>query len=58
VVPGVRPKWYKDTRHEQEVTPREAVEKGADIIICGGPIMKDQDKVAALKRVLSELKRE
>lgn len=59
VVPGVRPKGYKDTRHEQEVTPREAAEKGADIAVCGGPIMRQKDlsaKVAALKMVLSELK--
>lgn len=54
-VPGVRPKWYKDTRHEEEVEPRIAVEQGADNLVCGSPIMKDSDKVAALKKVLSEM---
>jgi len=54
-VPGVRPKWYQDTRHEEEIEPRVAVEQGADILVCGSPIMKDPDKVAALKRVLSEM---
>lgn len=54
-VPGVRPKWYKDTRHKEEVEPRTAVEQGADSLVCGIPIMKDRDKVSALKRVLSEM---
>ena len=54
-VPGVRPKWYKDTRHEEEVEPRIAVEQGADNLVCGSPIMKDADKVVALRRVLSEM---
>jgi len=56
LVPGVRDKWYKDARHEEEVEPRAAVEQGADILVCGSPIMKDpDDKIAALKRVLSEM---
>jgi orotidine 5'-phosphate decarboxylase subfamily 1 len=55
VVPGVRPKWYKDTRHKEEIEPKIAVDQGADKIVCGSPIMKDADKVAALKRILSEM---
>jgi orotidine-5'-phosphate decarboxylase len=56
LVPGVRPKWYQDTRHEEEVEPRVAAKQGVDILVCGSPIMKDpDDKVAALKRVLSEM---
>lgn len=56
VVPGVRPEWYKDTRHEEEVEPRVAVEGGADILVCGSPIMKAENPAAALKKVLSEIK--
>jgi len=55
VVPGVRPKWYKDTRHEEKVEPNVAIKKGADILVCGSPIMKNPDKGAALKRVLGEM---
>jgi len=57
-VPGVRPKWYKDTRHEEEVEPRIAVEQGADNLVCGSPIMKDPDKIGALKRILVEMRLE
>jgi len=55
VVPGVRPTWYQDTRHEEEIEPRIAVEQGADCLVCGSPIMKATNKIAALKRVLSEM---
>lgn len=55
VVPGVRPKWYQDTRHEEEVEPGVAVDQGADGLVCGSPIMKSADKVVALKRILSEM---
>ena len=55
VVPGVRPKWYRDTRHEEEIEPRVAVENGADILVCGSPIMKDLDPEQALRRVLAEI---
>jgi len=55
VVPGVRPTWYQDTRHEEEIEPRIVVEQGADCLVCGSPIMKATNKIAALKRVLSEM---
>lgn len=55
VVLGVRPKWYKDTRHSEEIEPSAAKEKGADIIVCGGPIIKAEDPVEAMKKILAEL---
>ena len=55
VVPGVRPAWYKDTRHEEEVEPRIAAEKGANILVCGRPIMKSENPVDALRRILAEI---
>ena len=54
-VPGIRSEWYTDTRHEQEITAKEAVSGGADILVCGSPIMKSSDPVRALIRVLSEM---
>ena len=59
--PGIRLEWYPaDSRHQQEVTPRIAVEQRATHLVCGGPIMKSVEKagidnVEALKRVLSEM---
>lgn len=54
LVPGVRPRWYSDTRHEEKVEPRVAVANGADILVCGSPIMKAVDKVEALRKILFE----
>lgn len=56
VVPGVRPKWYQDARHEEEVEPRIAVEGGARILVCGSPIMKSDDPTEALQKILSEIR--
>ena len=55
VVPGIRPNWYKDTRHKEEVEPQIAVEKGASILVCGSPITKSENPVEALERILSEI---
>lgn len=55
-VPGIRTDWYKDKRHEQEVTPKEAIQNGADIIIPGSPIMKSGYPPVALHKILSEMK--
>ncbi|TSC92928.1 MAG: orotidine-5'-phosphate decarboxylase [Candidatus Berkelbacteria bacterium Licking1014_7] len=55
VVPGVRPTWHKDTRHEEEVEPRVAAEKGANVLVCGSPIMKSENPAEALRRILAEI---
>jgi orotidine-5'-phosphate decarboxylase len=58
MVPAVRPKWYadrKDNFQEQTSTPREAIEGGADILVCGSPILKSENRVDALHRVLDEM---
>jgi orotidine 5'-phosphate decarboxylase subfamily 1 len=55
VVPGIRMEEFKDNRHKQEVTPEFAAQNGADAVVCGSPIMKAPDKVAALHGVLSRL---
>ena len=59
VVSGIRPKWYTDTWidtwHEEEIEPGVAVTQGADDLVCGSPIMKSNNKIRALRRVLSEM---
>ena len=54
-VAGVRPKWYADDRHEEEIEPKVAVGKGADILVCGSPIMKSKNKMEALENILKEM---
>ena len=56
IVPGVRPKWYQDTRHKETVEPGMATKGGADGVVCGSPIMKSVSKIAALAKILSEMK--
>ena len=59
--PGLRFEWYpEDDRHKQKITASEAVKGGATGLVCGGPIMKSQEKVGissveALKRVLDDM---
>lgn len=52
---GIRPLSYKDTRHEQEVTPAQAKAGGADIAVIGSPILKVSDPIAALREILAEV---
>ncbi len=55
---GVRPKWYTDSRHEQEATPAEVVKGGATFGVCGSPILKqptDTERIAAFLRILDEM---
>jgi orotidine-5'-phosphate decarboxylase len=54
-VPGIRMEDFKDDRHKQEVTPEFATQNGADIVVCGSPIMKVSDKASALRQVLARL---
>ena len=54
-VPGIRMEDFKDDRHNQEVTPEFAAQNGADIVVCGSPIMKVPDKASALRQVLIRL---
>lgn len=59
VATGLRPKWYKDNRHEQETTPKEVVKGGAHFAVCGSPVLKQPTlpkKIAALRRILGEMR--
>lgn len=64
-VPGIRPSWFKDDRHSEEVTPQKMAEVGVDGAVCGSPIIKVAknpaavaevgDSVGALRRILQDL---
>lgn len=56
VHPGCRPNWYaRDGRHEWEFTPESVAGRNDVEVVCGSPIMKSDDPVAALNKVLTEL---
>jgi len=58
VATGLRPDWFKDSRHEQEATPAEVAIGGADFAVCGSPVFKQPtmaEKIAALRRIIIEM---
>jgi orotidine-5'-phosphate decarboxylase len=55
VAPGVRPSGSEAGDQKRFMTPREAVEAGADHLVIGRPITTAADPAAALKRILDEL---
>lgn len=58
VATGLRPEWYKDSRHEQEATPAQVALGGADFTVCGSPVLKQastQECIDALQRILTEM---
>lgn len=56
VTPGVRPIWAARGDQKRVLTPREAVEKGADYIVVGRPITQAPDPLEAARKILNELK--
>lgn len=57
VTPGIRPAWSLVSQDDQKriVTPRAAVERGADYIVVGRPIRDAKDPAGAAKRVAEEI---
>jgi orotidine-5'-phosphate decarboxylase len=54
VCPGVRPTWAATGDQQRTLTPRAAIEAGADYLVVGRPITADPDPQAAWERVISE----
>jgi len=57
VTPGIRPEWSLVGQDDQKriVTPKIAVERGADYIVIGRPIRDARDPADAAKRVADEI---
>lgn len=58
LVPAVRPDWFGktgDNYQKQETSVREAVEKGANLLVCSSPIRKAEDRKEALIKILDEM---
>jgi len=54
VVPGIRPQTVEDDQR-RTMTPREAVEAGADYIVVGRPITKATDPVKAAEDIVASM---
>jgi orotidine-5'-phosphate decarboxylase len=54
VVPGIRPQGFGSNDHSRVLTPRAAMEKGADYLVVGRPITDAADPAAAARAILRE----
>jgi orotidine-5'-phosphate decarboxylase len=57
VTPGIRPLWDPVGKDDQKriVTPKEAIQKGADYLVIGRPIRDAKDPVAAVEKIVAEI---
>jgi orotidine-5'-phosphate decarboxylase len=55
VVPGIRPAWSETGDQKRIMTPREALDLGANYLVIGRPIIAHKNPRAAVAKILSEL---
>lgn len=55
MVPGIRPTWSAAGDQKRIMTPKQAVDLGADYLVIGRPITGADDPVAAAKKIAEEL---
>lgn len=55
IVPGIRPGWAGTGDQKRIMTPRQARDLGADILVIGRPITGADDPAAAAARIAEEL---
>jgi orotidine-5'-phosphate decarboxylase len=55
VIPGIRPTWSEPGDQKRVLTPRQAIEAGADYLVIGRPITASKDPKAAVLRIIDEL---
>ena len=54
VVPGIRPEGFGSNDHARVLTPRAALEMGADYLVVGRPVTAAADPSAAARAILRE----
>ncbi len=56
LTPGIRPLWATASNDQKRVTtPAEAIENGSDYIVIGRPIIKADNPLEAVKKVVAEI---
>ena len=55
IVPGIRPLRSAKFEQRRVSTPKEAIEKGADFLVVGRPILNSNDPVGTTQRILREM---
>jgi orotidine-5'-phosphate decarboxylase len=57
VTPGVRPSWAEAGDQKRFMTPRQAIDAGADYLVIGRPITAHANPREAVAKILDELSR-
>ena len=55
VTPGIRPTWAAANDQSRNMTPKQAVEAGANYLVIGRPITKQEDPVKAAQMIVEEI---
>jgi orotidine-5'-phosphate decarboxylase len=55
VCPGVRPAWAAQADQRRLLTPKDAIQSGANYLVIGRPITASEDPAGAFQRVCEEL---
>ncbi len=55
VTPGIRPSWASSDDQSRFMTPREAIERGADYLVIGRPITAHTNPREAVRKILDEI---
>jgi len=55
VTPGIRPPSGKRDDQKRTLTPREAIEAGADYLVIGRPIKEAKDPLEAVQRIIEDI---
>jgi len=55
IVPGIRPPWHGAGDQKRVMTPEEALEQGADILVIGRPITQAENPHDAAFRIASDI---
>ena len=55
ITPGVRPGWAGADDQKRFMTPREAVQNGADYLVIGRPITAHPEPGEAVRKIIAEM---
>jgi orotidine-5'-phosphate decarboxylase len=55
VTPGIRPSWSDAADQKRTMTPREAMEAGANFLVIGRPIVEHHNPRDAVAKILEEI---
>ncbi|HBG15739.1 MAG TPA: orotidine-5'-phosphate decarboxylase [Firmicutes bacterium] len=55
IVPGIRPAWSVVNDQRRILTPRQALDRGADFLVIGRPVLQAADPVKAVEMIINEM---